>query len=309
MAFLFRRFPSIIKRSVALLRKSDLLILASSTAFFATFSLAPIIIILLNVLSLVYFSSEDVSQKIYHAIQTVFDEKAAQSIEGIVNNFTSFKSHWWITVAGALFLIFVATTLLHIVKQAIHQLWQIKRTSHKLKYSLRERLTSFALILVIGLLFIIAILSDATMSVIKGYIHEVSPSELDVFLIQGLKVLISTMVVTAWFTVLFKVLQDAHVEWRVAIPGGIVTGVLFMLGEFILGKLLRYGNVATIFGTSASIVLILLFIFYSSMIIYFGAAFTYEYANEIDRPIKPRKYASLYEKKLVDVDDENEGEQ
>lgn len=293
---IIRQLPAILHRAFSQLRRSDPLILASSTAFFTTFSLAPIIAILVNVLSL-YFKSENISDELFEKVRTVMGAEAADQIESMVNNFKSFDSHWSITVGGSLFLVFVATTLLHVIKHAIHQLWHIKRkSSNQLKYNLKERLTSFAMILVIGILFLITLLLDASMTVLQGYLQNIIPS-IDALLIRAIHTVISILAVTAWFTILFKALPDAKVAWRVAIPGGLVTGILFNVGEFILGKLLDYSNIATIFGASASIALILLFIFYSSMIIYFGASFTYEYAREIGRPVKPHVHSAQVQDK------------
>jgi membrane protein len=89
------------------------------------------------------------------------------------------------------------------------------------------------------------------------------------------------------------------VHWKVAIVGGLHTAVLFSIGKWILGHLLDYSNMVTLFGAFASVLFILLFIFYSSLILYYGAAFTYGYATATEKPIKPRKHSVNYEMKVV----------
>lgn len=290
-------------KAFTLLRQNHPLILASSTAFFATFSISPIIIILVNVLSL-YFQSENITDKLFHQIRTIFGDQTARQIESIVNNFRSFSNDWWITVAGFVFLIFVATTLLNIIKQAIHQLWQIKkRPANKVTYNLAERSKAFAIILFIGLLFILSLLFDTSIAVLRGYLQDIIPS-IDVWLIRLINIVFSILVVTAWFTILFKFLPDAKIQWKVALVGGFLTSLLFNLGKLVLGKLLVYSNIVTIFGASTSIALLLLFIFYSSFIIYYGASFTFEYGAITNRPIEAGKYGEKYEVKVIQ--DENQ---
>lgn len=299
MIAFFTRLPQIFKKAFSLLRRSDPLILASSTAFFATFSLAPILVILINVLSFIYFKSELVSNQLFGRIGELFGAETARQVRDIVNNFSAIKGQWWITIGGSVFLLFVATTLLRIIKHALHQLWHIRRKpANRLRYNLRERLTSVGMILFIGFLFVITLLLDTSATVLRDYLQDLTPS-INGILIHVFHTLFSIVIIAAWFTLLYRILPDAHVSWNVAIPGGLLTGVLFSIGEFILGKLLVYGSIETIFGASASIALILLFIFYSSMIMYFGASFTYAYGETVSRPIRPKSVAERYEKRAV----------
>jgi len=177
--------------------------------------------------------------------------------------------------------------------------WRIrKNTSRKIRYSLRERSIEILLLLSMGFVFILSLLLDASVAFLEGYLHELIPG-VDTILIRTVNIIFSISVVTAWFTILYKILPDAIVHWKVALVGGLLTAVLFTMGKWILGELLNYSKMVTIFGAFASVFFILLFIFYSSLILYYGAAFTYCYASESDRPIKPRKYSGSYEVKMV----------
>src|SRR5690606_19526928 len=125
---------------------------------------------------------------------------------------------------------------------------------------------------------------------------------LDVTLIRLINIVFSILVVTAWFTIIFKFLPNAKIQWGVATTGGLLTAVLFNIGKWILGKLLLYNNVVTFFGASASFALILLFIFYSALILYYGASFTFVYGDAIHKPILPGKYSVRF--KMVSDDEE-----
>lgn len=298
MQGIIRQLPAMLRDAFVLLRRNNPLILASATAFFATFSIPPTIIILVNITGL-YFRSETVSEELFTEIRTIFGEQTATQIESIVHNFTSLNTGWWITIAGSLFLLFVATTLLSIAKQAIHQLWHIKvKSGHRFKYTLAERATALAMILSMGVLFTISLLMDASVTILHDYLHEIIPS-VHITVVKSVQFLFSILVVATWFTVLFKVLPDAHVHWKVATYGGLLTTVLFTAGEYLLGRFLVYSNVATIFGTSAAIALLLLFIFYSSMIIYFGASFTYVFGKVVNKPVRAGKRGEEYEMNVL----------
>jgi membrane protein len=149
-----------------------------------------------------------------------------------------------------------------------------------------------------GFVFILSLLLDTSVAFLEGYLQELIPG-VDTILIRTVNVIFSIFVVTAWFTILNRILPDAIVHWKVALVGGLLTAVLFTIGKWILGHLLDYSNMVSIFGAFASVFFILLFIFYSSLILYYGASFTFGYASETNMPIKPRKHSDHYEVKIV----------
>jgi membrane protein len=167
-----------------------------------------------------------------------------------------------------------------------------------LKYNIKERLIGVCILGIIGLLFLVSLMLDASLAIFKDYLRDLLPG-INTYLIRVINLVVSISVVMAFFTMLFKILPEASIQWKVAFVGGIVTALLFSLGKFVLGRLLVEGNLNTIFGASASIVLLLLFIFYASLIMYFGAAFTYTFARVAALPIKPGKYADEYEERVV----------
>ncbi len=218
------------RHAFILLRRNDPLILASATAFFTTFSLPPIIIILVSVLGL-YFKSEHIRQQLFDKLTSMLGGAATGEIEKIVHNFMKLEGNAWVTAGGFLFLLFVATTLLSIIRKAIHQLWHIRRkSSMKLYYGVKERMLGLGMLLFIGLLFLASILMDASVSLFRRQLHDIFP-DVDAMVIRILNIVFSILVVTIWFTVLFKVLPEARVKWRVAFAGGFLTGLLFSIGK------------------------------------------------------------------------------
>ncbi len=287
-----------LKRAFTLLRYKDPLILSSSTAFFATFSLSPIIVILFYWFKLI-FGSDRVSEQVFKTIAASVGTETSRSIENIVHNFMSFESNWLLTVISSIFFLFVATTLLGVVKHAIQRVWSLRRKPGlKLKVISLERGTQIGFLLFTGVLFVVSLLVDTSMAMSLDYMESRMPHPM-IVAIHYLHIAFTVIVVSTWFMVLFKVLPAAHVSWDTAFSGGLLTGILFSLGKLVLGKVLVHSRFESIFGASASLALLLLFIFYCSFILYYGAAFTHEYARMSNQEICASKYADEFEERIV----------
>jgi membrane protein len=290
-------FFKICNQSFRLLRKTEPLVLSSSTAFFTTFSLSPILILLVNLFGL-YFKSDRISNQLFGKLASAIGNEAAMEIESIVNNFMEFETSWLITTAGIFFFVFIATTLLGVVKVNIHKLWRIRKAKKTLRSVFRERMTLVAIILMTGIIVLISVTIDSALALSLDYLQTIVP-EIGIILIRLLNIIFSVIIVTVWFTLIFKILPQARVDWDVAFNGAFLTAILFNVGKLALGKILVHARIASIFGASASFALLLLFIFYCSFILYYGAAFTHEYAEYIDKHICAGKHAHEYEEKLI----------
>jgi membrane protein len=295
-----KTFADIAVRSFKLLQRSEPLILSSSTAFFTTFALSPILLLLVSLLGL-YFKSDQISHQLFDKLASAIGYEAAMEIESIVNNFMRVETNLWITAAGLIFFVFVATTLLIVVKENIHKVWRIRKVSSKVRYIFKERGIIALLLLLTGALFLLSLLIDSLLAISFDYLQITLP-RVGIIFIRLLNIIFSLIVVTIWFTLIFKILPQARVEWDVAFNGAFMTAILFNAGKFALGKFLVHAKIVTIFGASASFAVLLLFIFYSSFILYYGAAFTHEYAEYSDKHICAGKYASEYEEKLIGSD-------
>lgn len=295
-----KTFLKICYESIQLLTRAEPLILSSSTAFFTTFSLSPILILLLNLYGL-YSTSDKFSNQLFEKIGGSIGFEAAAEIEKIVHNFMGFETSLLITLVGLIFFIFVATTLLGVVKKNIHTLWHIRKSAKQIRYQFRERTILAGIILFTGALFVISFVIDSSLAISLDYLQSVIP-KVGIIVIQFLNIVFSVVIVTVWFTVIFKMLPEAKVDWDVAFSGAFLTGILFNIGKLGLSKILVHARIATIFGASASFALLLLFIFYCSFILYFGAAFTYAYGAHAEQPIAASKYSHAYEETLIKRD-------
>jgi membrane protein len=291
----------ICKQSFLLLKRTEPLVLSSSTAFFATFSLSPILILLVSLFGL-YFKSDRISNQLFGKVASAIGVEATMEIESIVKNFMEYETNWLMTIAGVIFFVFIATTLLGVIKLNIQKLWRIKKSKRTLSYVVKERMTFIGIIIMTGVLFLISAMIDSALAISLDYLHSVLP-QVGIVVIRLFNFFFSIIVVTTWFTMIFKFLPQARVDWVVAFNGAFLTALLFNLGKFGLGKILVHARIASIFGASASFALLLLFIFYCSFILYYGAAFTHEYAEYSDKHICAGRNAQEYEEKLIEAAD------
>ncbi|MBL0741971.1 YihY/virulence factor BrkB family protein [Chryseolinea lacunae] len=293
-----RKIFELLKKSYHLLSNANPLLLSAATAFFATFALSPILIILSHLLSLL-LDEKVILPKLFDKINIVFGEKSTHGIRRIVENFLSLETNVWITVALSIFFYFIATTLLSAIRQSIHQLWSIqKKPAQKFPYHLKERLIEIVMILLIGVLFLFTLLIDKGMDAfqlsLSGVNHKVST-----VLYEGVNVIFSIALISTWLTFVYRFMPEAKVQWKVAFAGGLFTGTLFLLGRIVLTHLLANGKLGQLFGPSSGIAMVLLLIFYCSFILYFGASFTFEYSKAIGHVIRPGKLGDKYEQQVV----------
>ena len=299
-----KKFKSYIKNLISalgsafrLLVKNDPLRLGGATAFFTSFALPPILLLLIQLLSL-WFNQGRISEKLFANLGNIVGSNSVDKLEEVLEGIKNIGTNWKINIFGFLFLLFIATTLFKVIQSSLNQLWSIKKDpGKKFKRALLSRLKSTLVIVFTGLLFLASLFAESLKVVFGNYLLDVFPNT-GFYLNNGISTLISIVTVTVWFSVLFRFLPDGRPVWRLAIAGGLVTSVFFNIGKVLIKAALPDGNIGNLYGTSASLVLLLLFVFYASIIFYFGAAFTKTLGEKLGMPIEPLPHASLYTEEL-----------
>lgn len=282
-----------LKNAFKLLVQNDPMRLAGATAFFTTFALPPILLILIQILSLL-FNKKAISGRLFNQLEGIVGSESVHQLISTLRGFRGLASNWLITITGFIFLLFVASTLFKVIQSSLNQLWMIRKTGDKkFKMAMVVRIKSILVIVFTGLLFLAALVVESLKTIFGNYLQELLPAAA-IYLNNTLSTLLSIAVVWMWFTVLFRYLPDGRPTWKVALTGGFLTSILFNIGKVVLKILLPNSNIGELYGASASIVLLLLFVFYSSLIFYYGAAFTKVWGDYLQQPIKPMFNASLY---------------
>ncbi|WP_432713117.1 YihY/virulence factor BrkB family protein [Pedobacter sp.] len=293
-----KRFIVHFRAAFKLFQKNDPLRLAGATAFFANFALPPIILILIKLFGY-FIDRKTFATRIFDNLSNLFDDSSTTQVKETLVNIRGIDQHWYATLVSFVFFLFVGTTLFSVIKNSMDQIWSIGIKEHSTFYfKLKLRGRALVVIVLAGILLFVGLMTDSIQAVIGSYINPTAPLFGKIFL-TILNQVLFIAIVTTWFTVLFRFLTNGRPTWRNAIRGGILTGIFFTLGKFILRIMLPLSNIGNIYGASGSIVLIMLFVFYSSFIFYFGACFVKVLSDAHQTPIRPIKGAYNYEIKEV----------
>lgn len=291
-------FLRILGRSFSVLKQNDPLRMAGATAFFTTFALPPILIILFQIFSL-FLSGRQVGTEIREILSATLGNEGATQIRRTARGFRTLAQNWYIATGGFIFLLFVATTLFTVIKNSLNDIWNIKvKDKPGILFNLWLRTRSLAVILITGLLFMAGIFIDG-FEVLAGEHIEKTWHGGGNFFKGALNEIVGVVIVTSWFIILFRFLADGRPTWKAAIAGGVLTGILYSTGKTLLSALIKNSNIATIYGASASIVLILLFVFYSAFLLYYGASFIKVYSEATGKQVQPRNKAYRYQLREV----------
>ena len=290
-----------------LLVKNDPMRLAGATAFFTTFALPPILLILIQLLSLL-FNRRSISHQLFVQLSDIIGRDSVRQLIGTLRGFRGLASNLPIAIAGFIFLLFVATTLFKVVQSSLNQLWMIrKKGRQKFNRAILNRVKSVLVIVFTGLLFIASMIAESFKAFFGKHLEELLPA-VSIYLNNTISTILSIAIVWMWFTVMFRYLPDGRPSWKTALTGGLLTSILFNIGKVVLRWLLPGSNIGAVYGASASIVLLLLFVFYSSLIFYYGAAFTKVWSIYRKEPIVPVYQASLYDYTDIDLQENRSSE-
>ncbi len=287
----------LLKNSFARLQQNDPLRMAGATAFFTSFALPPIMVLIFQFFS-IFFSKNLVGAEMRGVLTTALGTKNAEQLRITARGLANLAQNWYMVVIGILFLAFVASTLFKVIRNTLNDIWNIRPEKSGFLHDLSVRGRSLVIILAAAIIFIAGEIIAIAREVAGKYMESVWAKG-GIFFSSVLNELIGVFTIIVWFIVLFRYLANGRPSWRVAIVGGVLTGVLFYFGKALLSYMMLHSNAGIVCGAGAALVLILLFMFYSSFILYFGASFIKEYAEFSNDPIVPTHKAYQYELQKV----------
>ncbi len=283
-------FWRILKRAATDFLADNGMKLSASLSYYTIFSIGPILIIIIS-LAGIFFGREAVQGRIYWQIKGLVGSSAALQIQEIIQNIEKSQLSASGALVGVVVLLVGATGVFTEIQDSINYIWSIRAKPKKgLLRLLTNRLISFSLIVSIGFLLLVSLIVNALVDVLHEQLRRYFNDTM-VYLFQGINYVILMVVITALFAIIFKVLPDAKIKWKDSLLGATFTAVLFLVGKFLIGFYLGFSNVGVTYGAAASIVLILLWVYYTSIILYFGAEFTKVYALSYGAGIEPDKTA------------------
>ncbi len=275
--------------------------LASQIAFYAMFAMAPVLFVIISVLGIL-MGEKEISSRVYTELNELLGTQGTEYVKGMVNNFQSRDRGVIGTIIGGVIFILASTTFFTIVQKTLNYIWRVKaKPKSNLLRSLLDRLISFGMILLLGAILMVSILIDAVVGIAGDYIREVMPQVWGVLVIF-INQILSLGIITVAFAFVFKFLPDVRIKWRVTWIGALITGLLFHGGKELIGFALGQSNIGVLYGAAGSLVLILMWVFYSSFIFLLGAEITQQYALKFDRDIVPKDYAVKIE--ITEIEEE-----
>jgi membrane protein len=287
-----RRIWKIIKRAVADFFANNVLKLSASLAFSTIFSLPGLLIIIIW-LSNIFYRREVVEGSLYGQMAKFIGHDAAASIQQTMRNSLFSGNTHFATIVGFVALLIGATSVFGEIQDSINLLWKLKAKPKKGTGWLRlivNRLLSFSMIVSLGFILLVSLVINGAMDIIINSLLRNFPNVTVIFVY--VVNLILTFFITAFvFGLIFKVLPDARIKWEHVRAGAFTTAVFFMVGKFLISYYLGHSTMSTAYGAAGSVIIVLLWVYYSSAILYLGASFTREYAIETGSQIYPNNYA------------------
>ncbi|MEX2593226.1 MAG: YihY/virulence factor BrkB family protein [Anditalea sp.] len=298
----------ITKETLRKFQKSKPIVYSAAIAFFTIFSLPPMLIIIIQVAGR-FLGEQAVRSEITSQIQTLINQKNADQINEILQNSDGSESGTLATIIGVAGLLFSATIVFNFIQKALNSIWCVKpKPKRSIVKFIVDRLLSFTMVVALGLLLLVFLIIDAILIIFRDYINEKLFGYTG-HLMQVLNFLIPLLVVTFIFAMIFKILPDAKIKWKDVRVGAFVTALLFTLGKYIIGLILGNTNIASTYGAAGSLAAILLWVFYSTIIMLLGAEFTKVNTERRGRRIRPKKHAVLVEVKEVSYEDQGNNNQ
>lgn len=269
---------------------------SASLSYYTVFAIGPLLLLIITLTS-IFVPEETISDLLTGQIRSLLGNSSAEQIASILTSLKEQQSNAkFFGLVGAATLFVTATGVFLEIQDSINYIWCIKPKPKKgwLRF-ITNRLLSFSLIVGIGFLLLVSLVVNTVTDLMMQRLQRFLGGS-QTILLQGLNMLILFLVVTLLFAIIYKVLPDAKIKWRDTFIGAGFTGLLFLLGKFGIGYYLGNSQVGNTFGAAASVIVILLWVYYSAIILYFGAEFTKEWAMGRGGGIAPNDTAVLIEK-------------
>ena len=264
--------------------------LSASLAYYTVFSIAPLIILTISISSLVlrHYSFNDA---LYAQMSQFIGHDATVQLQQVVKNLQLSGKTGVALLSGIIILLVGASSMFVEIQDSLNIIWRVKAKPKKgwLKW-LQNRFLSFSLIIGLGFLLLVSLIINLVVRALSTRLERFLPY-LTVTIFDLINLAITLLVISALFGIIFKFLPDVNIKWKDVRSGAIFTALLFMLGQYFIGLYIQYTAQGSAYGAAGSIIVILVWIYYTSIILYIGAEFTQVYAEASGSSIEPAEYA------------------
>lgn len=275
---------------------------AAIIGFYTIFSLPAILIIMIRIAGSA-FGADAVKGQVVTQISGIVGHESAAQIQSIIENASQSSASTIGTIIGVSTMIFTATTVFVALQDALNAMWDVKAKPQKAWLRMIvSRVLSLAMVVSLGFLLLVSLFVEVLLGIFNDFLQN-QFSGIAVYLITAGNLVISILISIVIFAAIFKVLPDAKIRWPNVWVGATVTAILFVTGKYILNIYLRYDPLADSYGAASSMILILVWVYYTSIIFLLGAEFTQVYSKAKDRRIKPSEHAVKVERVEVEKEE------
>jgi membrane protein len=268
--------------------EDDCMSMAAALSFYTMFSLPPLVLIVISIVSLV-FPRQQVENEVRSQVNSLIGEQAGENVLAMVRNAQATGPTTAATVLGIGLLVFAATGVLAQLQYSLNMTWEVEPDPEQggVKNFLLKRVLSLAMLLAIAFLLLVALVVTTALEAFQRQIQAWFVSEAASAIITAANVVLSLVVITFLFSAIYKVLPDAAITWRDVAVGSVVSAVLFVIGKQLIGVYLGNSRVATPYGAASALAVILIWVYYASLILLYGAEFTQVWARRYGRGLHP----------------------
>jgi membrane protein len=292
----FIKFLTLFKTAAIGFSRDNAFKLSASLSYYTVFALCPLLIIIISLAGF-FYGKQAAQGELYTQINDLVGTDVALQIQAIITNIQHSHSSTIGAIIGAIILIIAATGVFTEMQDSINYIWSVRAKPKRewLKF-LINRLLSFSLVIGMGFLLLVSLIMNWLVDLLSDRLVKMFPQD-TVLLFQVVNMVIMLVVITGLFAVIFKILPDAKIVWKDSLFGSSITAILFLLGKFLISYYIGKANLGMTYGTAASIIIILSWVYYSAVILYYGAEFTKMYALQHGHGIRPKDTAVFIIKK------------
>jgi membrane protein len=261
--------------------------LAAAIAYSTIFSIAPLLILVVAIVGGIldvgvgHGGHRSTLNALLAQVRQSAGPGAADTVKALIEgSFNKPKQGLIAQILGWIFFILGASGLFAALQDALNAIWHVEATKGGIKQILRDRIASFGMILVVGFLMLVTFAANATISFVSAHFLNAIPFAANPIVVSTIDQIISIAIVTVIFALIYKVLPDVNIAWRDVWIGAGVTAVLFVVGEALIGLYIAHGGIASAYGAAGSLLVALIWIYYSALILLLGAEFTKVYATD-----------------------------
>jgi len=275
--------------------------LSASLSYYTIFSLPPLLIIIISLCG-VFYGAEAVRGEVFGQINGLLGNAAALQIQEAIKNVTLSNNNTLATIVGIVILIIGASGVFSEIQDSINFIWGIKaKPKRGLMKFLKNRLMSFSMIGSVGFLLLVSLIINSILDIFNQKLAAYFPND-TIYFFNLINILIVFFIITLLFTIIFKTLPDGQIVLRDCIIGASFTAILFMIGKFAIGAYLGSSAIASVYGAAGSMIIILAWVYYSAIILYFGAEFTKVFAQTHGQKIIPNEYSVQIKNQEIEIE-------